>query len=378
MLQPSTMTTDVVVIGAGVVGLAVARALALRSREVIVLERHRAAGQETSSRNSGVIHSGIYYPPGSHKARLCTQGRDLLYAYCLEKGIAHQQCGKLIVSQPAQINALSALQQRAIANGITELQWLSATQVRDFEPHIHCAAALFSPLTGILDVHEYITALHGDVVANGGHIAFDSECLSVRSAQRTDYPLTINARHANDNIKLNCRWVINCAGLHALSLLKQIGGYPQSLQRQAYFAKGNYFVYRGCSPFKHLVYPMPDAAGLGIHATFDINGRVHFGPDVEWLNNTGDYHVNPQRSADFYAAIREYWPSLADNALQPGYAGIRPKLVGPSHASADFVIEGPTTHGLPGLINLLGIESPGLTASLALANKVSHMVLDII
>lgn len=362
-----TDTVDVVVVGAGVVGLAVARALALHGHEVIVLERHRLPGQETSSRNSGVIHSGIYYPTDSLKARLCVQGRDQLYDYCRERGITHRRCGKLIVAQAAQIAALQALQNKALANAVTDLVWLAATEVSELEPLVRCAAGLLSPSTGVIDVHEYMTSLQGDLEAHGGSVAFDAELISTRPLGDG---MLATIRSGVDSIEIGCRWLVNSAGLQALPLLALITGYPRERLRKAYYAKGNYFSCQGSRPFKHLVYPMPNEAGLGVHATLDLDGTTRFGPDVEWVDGPDDYQVDASRSIGFYSAIREYWPTLPDGALQPGYAGIRPKLVGPEGKAADFEIEGPEIHGVSGLVNLLGIESPGLTSSLAIGQEV--------
>ncbi len=363
-------SVDVMVIGAGVVGLAVARALALAGREVIVVERHRLPGQETSSRNSGVIHSGIYYPKGSLKARLCVQGREMLYAFCSERGVAHSRCGKVIVAQEKQLGALKALEQKGLANGVTDLAWLSSAEVRDLEPEVRCAAGLWSPSTGIVDVHEFITALVADIEGQGGTVVYGTELQSVSRANNA-FVATVSDGSQTDEFE--CRTLINSAGLNAIDLLRRIEGYPAEQLRTAWFAKGNYFVCHGARPFRHLVYPMPNEAGLGVHATLDLDGTTRFGPDVEWIPAV-NYDVDAARAAGFYAAIREYWPGLADGALQPGYAGIRPKLVGDGVAAADFVIEDSGTHHLPGLINLLGIESPGLTSSLALAETVASRV----
>lgn len=362
-----TDKVDTVVVGAGVVGLAVARALAVSGREVLVLERHRHAGQETSSRNSGVIHSGIYYPKGSLKARLCVRGRDLLYAYCEERGIAHKRYGKLIVAQESQISALRTLQGKGEANGVHDLKWLSEAEVRELEPAVRCAAGLWSPSTGIVDVHEVMTACEADLEAHEGSVIFDSELLA---AQVTSRGFDLSVRSGGEVASLECQTLINCGGLSALGLLRKIEGYPPSRLRPAYYAKGNYFVCHGAKPFRHLVYPMPNEAGLGVHATLDLDGTTRFGPDVEWVKSMDDYRVDPSRGNAFYAAIREYWPGLADGSLHAGYSGIRPKLVGPDDKAADFEIEGPQQHGIPGLVNLLGIESPGLTSSLAIGEEV--------
>jgi L-2-hydroxyglutarate oxidase LhgO len=363
-------STDVVVVGGGIVGLAIARALAQAGRETLALERHSRPGQETTSRNSGVVHSGIYYPTGSLKARLCVRGRDLLYAFCAERGIAHRRCGKLIVAHESQVPALEALERKAIANGVEDLVMLDANEVRALEPNVRCSAALLSPSTGIVDVHELLVAYLGELEASGGVLVLQSTLEEARVVQDG---FILRVRSGTSESELHCSHLINCAGLSALDLLRRVRGYPQGRWRRPYFAKGNYFVCQGIKPFQRLVYPMPNNAGLGVHATLDLDGTTRFGPDVEWVEQP-EYDVDPARASFFYAAIREYWPSIPDGSLQPGYAGIRPKLVGPHAIAADFEIETAREHGVPGLINLLGIESPGLTASLAIGEFVSRTV----
>ncbi len=361
---------DALVIGAGVVGLAVASVLARRGREVFVIERHSASGQETSSRNSGVIHSGIYYPTDSAKARLCIAGKDQLYRYCNERGIKHKRCGKLIVAQEMQLEQLQQLHKKASANGVNDLELLSRDEVTQREPAVRCAAALFSPSTGIIDIHDYMNCLEADIQAHHGLLITNTRFVS---ATVTDNGFNVVLNTDNDNTDLSCRQLVNCAGLNALETLKKIHGYPVMRNRDAFFAKGNYFSCQGTKPFKHLVYPMPNEAGLGVHATLDMDGTTRFGPDVEWVKQI-DYSVTEARAEQFYSAIREYWPSLPDGSLHAAYSGIRPKLVGPGQPAADFEIEGTEVHGVPGLINLLGIESPGLTASLAIAELVSKLL----
>jgi L-2-hydroxyglutarate oxidase LhgO len=360
---------DALVIGAGVVGLACARALVKKGLDVVVVERHARLGEETSSRNSGVIHSGIYYPNASLKARLCVAGRERLYAYCAERDILHRRCGKLIVAQADQVAALKALHRKALDNGVSDVSLISAAEVRELEPAVRCAAAMLSPSTGIVDVHEYMLSLQADLEAAGGIVAFNT---MLAGASRDGDRFEVILRSGAEDSRLACRHLVNCAGLDAVSLLAKVDGYPAGRHR-AWFAKGNYFSCRGAKPFRRLVYPMPNEAGLGIHATLDLSGQTRFGPDVEWVD-TPDYRVDAARAADFYASIREYWPGLPDGALQPDYAGIRPKRVGPDSPAADFLIEGPSTHGVPGLVNLLGIESPGLTSSLAIADEVAALV----
>ena len=358
---------DAVVIGAGVVGLAVARALALKGRSVLVLERHAQPAQETSSRNSGVIHSGIYYPTGSLKARLCVRGRALLYDYVERRSVAHRRCGKLIVAQEGQQMALDALCRQAVVNGVDALQPLSAAQAREYEPSVHCASALWCPSTGIVDVHELAHAFIGDIESAGGAIAYRTVVESVSFGGEA---ARLVCRSGDDPIEIGATRVVNSAGLEAINLLRRFDGYPATLLRQAWYAKGNYFSLTGTRPFRHLVYPMPNEAGLGIHATLDLNGAIRFGPNVQWVDSP-EYQVDPRQAEEFYASIRGYWPGLADGALQPDYAGVRPKLVGPGMKAADFVIEGPATHGCAGLTNLLGIESPGLTSCLAIGELVA-------
>lgn len=363
-------STDIVVVGGGIVGLAVGRALAALGHETLVLERHETPGQETTSRNSGVIHSGIYYPTGSLKAQMCVRGRDLLYQYCAQRGVSHRRCGKLIVAASAQVPALHALRRKAVDNGVADLTLLTAAQAVELEPEVRCAAALLSPSTGIVDVHELLLAYLSDLESRSGTLVLKCE-LTAAVAVRGG--LVLHVRSEDDVAEVQCRWLINCAGLSAIDLLRQIDGYPQRSLRTAHYAKGNYFACHGVRPFQRLVYPMPSNAGLGVHATLDLDGTTRFGPDVEWVARP-DYHVDPQRAAAFYTAIREYWPGIPADCLQPGYAGVRPKLVGPEAAPADFEIEGPSQHGVVGLINLLGIESPGLTSSLAIAERVAGMI----
>jgi L-2-hydroxyglutarate oxidase LhgO len=362
----TTFESDVVVVGAGVVGLAVARAFAVQGRDVVVLEREGAIGQGTSSRNSEVIHSGIYYPPGSLKARACVEGREKLYAYCQSRGIPHRRCGKLIVLAPGQNPAaLETLAATARANGVDDLVFLNAAEVRRLEPALSTDGALLSPSTGILDSHAFMLALQGDLEDAGGVVALNAPVLGGDVGNGIGI-----ATGGTDPTTMRARLVVNCAGLGAVALPTLFNGFPAPNLRRAFFAKGNYFSLAGKTPFSRLVYPLPEAAGLGVHATIDMAGSVRFGPDVEWVDDPEALAVDPRRAARFYAAIRRYWPGLPDGALQPGYAGIRPKLGGEGTAAADFVIEGESTHGVPGLINLLGIESPGLTSCLALADEV--------
>ena len=360
---------DTVVIGAGVVGLAVARALALRGREVLVLEAADAIGTGTSSRNSEVIHAGIYYATGSLKARLCVEGKALLYAYCAERGIAHRRCGKLLVAtSDDQLPQLQSIIDKAAANGVNDLVRLTQAEAQAMEPRLSCVAAVHSPSTGIIDSHALMLSLQGDLENAGGMVAFNTPAASAKVA-----PDGIELTMA-DGTQLLCKRVVNAAGLHAQALAHRIEGLATEHVPPAFFAKGNYFTLSGRSPFTRLIYPVPQAAGLGVHLTIDMGGQAKFGPDVEWVNSPDELTVDPLRGDAFYAEVRKYWPELPDGALQAGYAGIRPKIQSPHETARDFLIQGPQDHGVPGLVNLFGIESPGLTSSLALAEFVAEVL----
>lgn len=364
-----TDTVDCVVVGAGVVGLAVARALALQGREVMVLEAADAIGTGISSRNSEVIHAGLYYPTGSLKARLCVRGKELLYAYCAERGVPHQRCGKLLVAtSAAQLASVESIQARARANGVLDLQWLSRDEALALEPALECVGALLSPSTGIVDSHALMLALQGDLENAGGLVAFNSPLARAQCAEDAIY------LEASDGTRLQARTVVNAAGLHAPVLATCFSGLAPTHVPTAHFAKGSYFTLTGKAPFSHLIYPVPEAAGLGVHLTLDLGGQAKFGPDVQWVASADDLLVDPTRGDAFYAEVRKYWPGLRDGALAPGYAGIRPKIHDASQPAADFVIQGPSVHGVPGLVNLFGIESPGLTSSLAIAEHVAALV----
>ena len=353
---------DCVVIGAGLLGLAVARALALAGREVVILEAEDAIGTHTSSRNSEVIHAGIYYPQGSLKARACVAGRERLYAYCAERGVPHRRCGKLIVAaDAAQLDELEAIRRKAHANGVADVARISREEVRALEPDLACVAALHSPSTGIVDSHALMLAYLGDAENAGAMLALKSP---LQAARVTPQGIELQVAGAEP---LLARGVVNSAGLRAPSLARRMEGYPAAAAPRELYAKGNYYTLARRAPFTHLVYPVPEPGGLGVHVTLDLGGRARFGPDVEWVDSI-DYRVDPARAGRFYAAIRRYWPGLPDDALEPGYAGIRPKISGPGEPAADFVVQGPREHGVPGLVHLYGIESPGLTASLALAD----------
>jgi L-2-hydroxyglutarate oxidase LhgO len=364
---------DAVVIGAGVVGLAVGRALALAGHEVMVLESENAIGTGTSSRNSEVIHAGIYYPAGSLKARLCVEGKAMLYTYCTERGVAHQRLGKLIVAtSPEQVQALDSIVAKAAANGVHDLQKLTAIQAQALEPALACHAALLSPSTGVVDSHGLMLSLQGDMENAGGLLALVSPVQHIGLQHGTGtHPIRVTTQ---DGSELACKLLVNAAGLNAVALARGMDGLDHSLLPQAHYAKGNYFSLAGKAPFSRLIYPVPEKAGLGVHLTLDLGGQAKFGPDVQWVDDPSDLQVDPRRGDAFYAEVRKYWPDLADGALQAGYAGMRPKINAPHEAAADFMIQGPAEHGVPGLVNLLGIESPGLTSSLAIAAHVTELL----
>lgn len=369
---------DVVVIGAGVVGLAVARALAQAGRDVLVLERETAVGTGVSSRNSEVIHAGLYYEPGSLKARLCVRGKDLLYAYCDSHGVDHRRCGKLVVAtDEAQLAGLKKIEARALANGVPTV-WLSGDEARAREPALNAQAALLSPSTGIVDSHGLMLALQGDLEAAGGAVALAS---SVARSEVTDDGILLEVLTDGVPMWLRARTVVNAAGLFACAVAGTMTGLDPRHVPTARFAKGSYFSLAAKAPFSHLVYPAPQDAWLGVHLTLDLGGQAKFGPDLEWLPadmdpQAIDYTVDPGRADGFYAEVRRYWPALPDGALQPSYSGVRPKIYGPGEAAPDFRIAGPETHGVPGLVHLFGIESPGLTSALALGEHVAHITGD--
>lgn len=357
-------------IGAGVVGLGIARALALAGREVIVLEAADAIGTETSSRNSEVIHAGIYYPAGSYKAKFCVAGKRFLYRYADERGIPHRNCTKLIVAtSEAQLPTLAAIRAHATANGVPDLKPIDAGEAAALEPNLRCVAALLSPTTGIIDSHALMLAYLGDAEARGAMIAFNSP---VRSGRVADNGIELDIGGA-EPMRLRCRSVVNAAGLHAQAIARLIAGVPSQSIPPAFYAKGNYFALTAKAPFSRLIYPVPEPGGLGVHITLDLANQARFGPDVEWTDRI-DYNVDLRRADKFYAEVRRYWPDLPDDSLVPAYAGIRPKLGPVGSPAADFLIQGPAEHGVPGLVNLYGIESPGLTASPAIAEHVALML----
>ena len=364
---------DAVVVGAGAVGLAVARELALHGRETIVLEATAGIGNGTSSRNGEVIHAGLYDAPTSLKARLCVAGRRLLYPYCEARGVDHRRCGKLVVAAtPAQVELLRAIERRALANGVEGLRWLSGAEARELEPALAGEAALLSTATGIIDSHALMLAYLGDLENAGGALVVRSPLES--AVTRGDgFVLRVGG---DAPLEIEAGVLVNAAGLHAQEIARRIDGLDAALIPRASFAKGNYYALAGRSPFTRLIYPVPEPGGLGVHLTLDLAGQARFGPDVEWLDvdspDAIDYAVDPARSAAFYAAIRRYWPGLKDGTLAPAYSGVRPKLQGPGAPPSDFVLQGPEAHGVAGLVNLFGIESPGLTASLAIAAEVAR------
>ncbi|MBU3582443.1 NAD(P)/FAD-dependent oxidoreductase [Polynucleobacter sp. 15G-AUS-farblos] len=370
---------DCVVIGAGVVGLAVAREMALQGRDTILLERENAFGTISSARNSEVIHAGIYYPKGSIKAQLCVQGNRMLYEYCRTHQVSTQAYGKLIVaSDDSQLDDLQAILYKAQNNHVPDIRIISGEEAKTLEPQLHCSAAILSASTGIVDSHGYMLSLLGGFEDAGGMVAYQSPLISAKALgtnAENGFALEIGGA---DGMHIQTRLLINCAGLSAPAIAQRIEGLSASQVPKAYFAKGNYFSLSGKSPFTHLIYPIPEPGGLGVHLTLDMGGQAKFGPDVEWLDieseNQIDYTVNPKRSEGFYEAVRRYWPGLKDGALQPDYSGVRAKIVPPNAPAGDFCFNGPREHGLQGLFNLYGFESPGLTSSLAIARHLEGLI----
>jgi L-2-hydroxyglutarate oxidase LhgO len=358
------------VIGAGVVGLAIARRLAMSGREVVVLEAGNAFGTHTSSRNSEVIHAGIYYATGSLKARLCVAGRKALYAYCREHGVRHRRIGKVIVAcDESELAGLKRYWDQAETNGVDDLEMLSAARLAELEPAVRCVAGFLSPSTGIVDSHGLMLAYLGDAQSRGAALALGSPVLSGRVENR-GIVLEIGGA---EPMTVQCDIVVNSAGLHAQALARSIAGLPARTIPPTYYAIGHYYTLSGPAPFSRLIYPVARPDWLGVHVTIDLGGQVKFGPDFEWIDRV-DYAFDRSREAAFYEAIRRYYPGLRDGALQPGYTGIRPKIHGPGEPPGDWRIAGPREHGVPGLVNLYGIESPGLTASLAIADHVAGLL----
>ena len=359
---------DCIVIGAGVVGLAVARRLALAGLETLVLEREAAHGAHTSSRNSEVIHAGLYYPPGTLKARLCVRGREQLYRYCAERGIAYQRCGKLVVATgDDECTTLQRYLATAVRNGVTDLRWIASDEVTEWEPAVRCVAALWSPSTGIVSSHELMQALLGDLEAHGGALACRADVVGGRFGRGSH---RVFVQQQGVQSELEARWLVNAAGLDAQHVASSFESLDVATIPPRYLAKGHYFTLQGRSPFGRLVYPVAGGGGLGIHVTLDLAGGARFGPDVEWITNV-DYAVDGTRHAAFVEAIRRYYPDLDPTRLQPGYSGIRPRITGSGEPAADFCIQGPERHGVECLADLYGIESPGLTAALAIADEVA-------
>lgn len=379
---------DCIVIGAGVVGLACARAIAQAGLEVVVVEREAAFGTGVSARNSEVIHAGLYYPTGSRKALLCVRGARLLYSYCAERGISHRRCGKLVVATRADdLQVLEALHGKGLDNGVTGLQRWTRSQALALEPELHCKAALWSPDSGIVDSHGLMTSLLGDAESAGAVLAVGS---AVVGATRDGEGWRLTAREVQAgrgadgaDFVLGTRWIVNAAGLDAQAVAASMDGFPATAIPPRHLARGHYFSLSGRAPFSRLIYPLPTDGGLGVHLTLDLGGQAKFGPDVEWIDDTTaaavpgrdlDYAVDARRADAFAAEVRRYWPRLPEGALSPAYTGIRPKLSGPGERAADFRIDGPAEHGCAGVVQLFGIESPGLTSSLAIAEVVAGLV----
>jgi len=361
-----------VVVGAGVVGLAIARELAISGLDVLVADSAEGIGTGASSRNSEVIHAGIYYPAGSLKASLCVTGKRMLYAYCQERHVSHRRLGKLIVAtETAEHEVLQGLAQKDQANGVDDLQWLDARQAQAIEPALSCTAALLSPSSGIVDSHGLMLAYQGDAESAGAQCVFHCPFLGASVLPNGGFEVSFGGQ---EPMTLTCDMLINAAGLQAPALAHRITGLDAAYIPPAYFCKGSYFNLQGKAPFNHLIYPVPQRAGLGVHLTLDLGGQAKFGPDTQWVDSE-DYHIDPTRCDGFYDAVRRYWPDLKDGTLQPGYTGIRPKISGPSDAAADFCLSSAKTHGLTGLVNLFGIESPGLTASMAIGQEVKRLLL---
>ncbi|MDZ4811157.1 MAG: NAD(P)/FAD-dependent oxidoreductase [Pseudomonadota bacterium] len=367
-INATTVDVDTIVIGAGVVGLAVARSLAQAGHEVFVLESEARAGEGVSSRNSGVIHAGLYYPEGSLKAKLCVRGRALLYAFCAHRGVSHRRTGKLVVATgESERSALAALMPRAAANGVSGLRWLEADAARQLEPALQCIAAIESAETGIVDVPELVMALIGELEQAGGRLA----CQTAVAAVACEDQQFVVTTAAGDQVR--CRRLVNAAGLQATQVARTISGLDPCHVPLQHYASGHYYRLRGRAPFTRLIYPLPQAAGLGVHLGFDSAGHCHFGPDVRWIE-APDYRFDDSQQAQFAASIRRWWPALRDDDLMPDFVGVRPKLVGPGAPSGDFVVQGADVHGVPRLVNLFGIESPGLTSCLAIGEAVRQLL----
>lgn len=362
---------DVIIVGAGVVGLAIAAKLSKAYQQVLVIDKNASFGEETSSRNSEVIHAGIYYPENSLKAALCVKGKQLLYQYCQQRHITHQRIGKLLVANGAEEEAsLEKIRSQAQANGVDDLTWQSKAQLKCSTPALAASAALLSPSTGIIDVHGYMQSLLAEAEYNGAIFAGQTKFVSAKPNTQ-GFELRLDSQ--GEHIALSCALLINCAGLHAGKVAQAIEGMPRQHIPSIHYCRGHYFSYQGKSPFQQLIYPIPSANGLGIHASLNTAGQLKFGPDTQYIS-TLDYHVDPKLKAKFVSAIAKYFPEIDANKLQPDYAGIRPKLQAANEAFKDFDIQNQQQHGMPGLINLFGIDSPGLTSSLAIAEYVEHLI----
>ncbi|KAG5242470.1 hypothetical protein OIU76_010610 [Salix suchowensis] len=391
-----TEKLDCVVIGAGVVGLAIARELASKGREVMVLDSASTFGTGTSSRNSEVIHAGIYYPPGSLKALFCVRGRELLYKYCYEHGVPCKQTGKLIVATgPLEFSKLNELMNRGTQNGVDSLKMLEGFEAMKMEPELQCKKALLSPVSGIVDSHSLMLSLVGEAENNGTTFSYNStvigghlegNCLHLHIVESKDLENWNGDYPLQPELVLVPNLVVNSAGLSSLALAKRFHGLDSCIIPPGFFARGCYFTLSSTKvpPFEHLIYPIPEDGGLGVHVTLDLDGQLKFGPDVEWIDsiddvssflNKYDYSVSASRAERFYPEIRKYYPNLKDGSLQPSYSGIRPKISGPRQSPIDFVIQGEDIHGVPGLVNLFGIESPGLTSSMAIAEHIASRFL---
>jgi L-2-hydroxyglutarate oxidase LhgO len=370
------MDVDVVVIGAGAVGLAAAAGFARCGRDTLVLESTDGIGRGESSRNSEVIHAGLYYPTGSLRHRLCVEGRRKLYEYLVARGVPHRKCGKLIVATSQQETAqIEAIYRRGLANDVENLELLDGADATAMEPHLSCSAAIWSPETGLIDSHAYMLALQGELEDHAGTIAFQTPVEGIEPISGGGFRVSTGGEQS---VAISCRRLVNSAGLHAQRVARAIQGLRAEFIPKLVLAKGNYFGCPGKPAFSRLIYPAPAEGGLGVHLTLDLAGRMRFGPDVEWLATTDpaqvDYAVDPRRSGSFHAAIRRYWPGLPEGALTPDYSGCRPKLSAPGEPAADFRIDGPDLHGIEGLVNLFGIESPGLTSSPAIADEVTRLL----
>ncbi len=363
---------EYVIIGAGVIGLATARSLALNGRDVLIIEGAKTIGSGISARNSEVIHAGIYYPKNSLKAKLCVRGKELLYQYAKKQGIEHNNCGKILVAtDDEQISHLEKIQKQAMDNGVNDLELITGDKAQSLEPELSCKAAIFSPSTGIINTHSFMLSMLGEVEDNGGACSFLSK---IERITPSDSGFTLNINCQGENITLRAKNIINAAGLATVKIAKNIEGFAEDKCPKQRYAKGNYFKLTGKHNFRHLIYPLPQQAGLGIHLTLDIAGQVRFGPDVEWVDKP-NYSVNTARISEFYKAIKKYIPTLADNSLIPDYCGIRPKIFFSDKPYTDFLIQGEKDHGISGLINLFGIESPGLSASLAIAEYITKEII---